>query len=490
MDLIPPMREHLVSTGYLQTHTPGIRSVSRSSMGIEDNSSYSATFRELFCVTAQDIARSLDTRLQDLGYLYEDVLTTGTLLSRTIWKDNHGNRTIIAADVATSPGDIEAGIVNPILFGKGQLLVLTRMVATDEANRLQNNGYRFASLDQIGDTLARSLQISRDDLNSLVVRLQLFCQREAWVPVKGTYLASFLLQPSPVLKGLDVIVPRLTPDRLPMVKLAPGQLKPNQLKLLHQLNGLTMDECLSYISQRNGAVSEDDIWLDKFRNRIHELHREVPEPALRQATFSSQQIDAVHGITGQNERSNATIFAFCGIKEVYNQTLQSRALRCVPLSFFQTQQRIYPNCPDHAILAQKNHKEFSTLLSSKNCESPSSSRSLKKSMWPFTAKSSSSMTDSTLNPDSSSEKGLVNMQYASSESNNNTSHPFGGIMVSQEVVIDDGRKDGSQMELSDLGVRSEAGVADKERQTMAERLMSVTTSFRDPYSRSNHGRRS
>ncbi|KAL5396242.1 hypothetical protein PMIN02_003393 [Paraphaeosphaeria minitans] len=171
VDLIPAMRDHLQHTGYLQVNTPS-GSPSRDSMGTEeDDSTYSAVFYQMFCVAAQDIARSMETRLQDLAQLYEDVLTTGTLLSRTIFKDSQG-RSIIASDVIAPQKDVEAG-QNPVLFGRGQLLVLTRKVEKEEADRLQNIGYRFANTNQIGDHLARSMQISRQELNGLIVRYRL-----------------------------------------------------------------------------------------------------------------------------------------------------------------------------------------------------------------------------------------------------------------------------------------------------------------------------
>lgn len=461
-------------------------------MGTEDDTSYSATFREMFCVTAQDIARSMETRIQDLGCLYEDVLTTGTLLTKTLFMDTHG-KTIIAAEATPAQKDVEAGLANPILFGRGQLLVLTRKVGTEEASRLQNIGYRFASMEQVGDSLARSLQISRDDLTRLVSRLRAYCDREALIPRKGTYLASFLLQPSPVLKGLDVIVSRQTPDRLPMVKLSSGELSNRQLRLLSIFNGCSLEDCLTRINQRSGSITDDDIFLEKFRNRVQELVQEVPESALRQAIFSSQQLDFAHGTIGQAESFQATVFAFCGIKEVYNQSIQSPKLQCVPLSFFRTNLRTYPGSPDHAILAHKNHKEFSTLLSSPPEGTASSSRQGAKWASLFRL-NPTQMSETSLNPDSSSEKGLVNVTPVGTDSSNNSSHPFGGIMVSQDVVISEDQKDSGQMELRELGFRSEAGVADTEQMTMADRLMSITTSFRDPHARvltreNHHGRR-
>ncbi|KAF2833613.1 hypothetical protein CC86DRAFT_461935 [Ophiobolus disseminans] len=481
IELIPSMREHLQSTGYIQTTSSPTHAMnSRSSMDGDNDSSYSATFRELFCVTAQEIARSLDTSLQNLGCLYEDVLTTGTLLNRIIYYTSHGNRAIMATDVATAGKDVEAGIVSPILFGKGQLLVLTRKVDTTEGNRLQNLGYRFANMDQVGDQLARSLQVPRDDLENLVLRLHSFSQRDAAVPAKGAFLASFLIQPSPSVQGLEVVVPRAIPDRLPMVKLSSEELGARQLQLLGTFNGLSLDECLTRISQRSSTGSEDNNFLELFQTKITELLHDCPEPALHRAAFSARQLDIAHGMTGQKEMSPATVFAFCGIKEIYSQSLQSLRLRTIPLSFFQTYLRSYPGCPDHAILAQKNHKEFSSLMRVPSVtRAPKAGRSSK---WPsrLRGKTRPSQAEAPWQPDSSSEKGLVNVAQSPSE---NVSHPWGSIMVTstQNMTINESNKEDGSLEMRDLGVTAEIGMAETERPTLADRLMSITTGFRDPY---------
>lgn len=478
-DLIPSMREHLQTTGYLQTNSPNHGMSNRASFDTEDDSSYSATFRELFCVTAQEIAKTLDMSLHHLGCLYEDVLTTGTLMNRALWTANYGTRTIIAADVATSSKDIEAGIVNPILFGKGQMLVLTRTVDSVEANRLQNLGYGFASIEQVSDHLARSLQIPRDDLEDLVSRLHSFSKREIAAPARGTYLASFLIQPKPAMRGLDIIVPRSNPDRLPMVKLSDDELDHQQISLLSAFNGLSLEDCLSRISQRSRTGSGDDVFIEKFRNKILGLLRTCPEPALHRATFSAQQLDTTHGMHGPKESSQSTVYAFCGIKDVYTQSLQGLTLKTIPLSFFQTYLRSYPGCPDHAILAQKNHKEFSSLRRIPSITKPAPIRS--GSRWPYKLcrKKATSM-DLHWQTDSCSEKGLVHVAQAPIES---TTHAWGGIMVTstQDIVIDE-PKDGADMEMRDLGVKAQVGIAETEQQTLADRLMSITAAFRDPHS--------
>ncbi|KAF1960282.1 hypothetical protein CC80DRAFT_582781 [Byssothecium circinans] len=481
IDLIPSMRDHLQHTGYLQTATPVMGGASRVSLEDEEdtNNSYSAIFREMFCITAQDIARSMDTRLQDLGHLYENVETTGTLLNaRTLFLNAQG-KNILAANVAEQM-DLEAGVANPILFGRGQLLVLTRKVEAADASRLQNIGFRFASIEQIGDQLARSLQISREDLTRLIGRLQLSCAREPLIPRKGTYLASFLLQPSPVMQGLDVIVQKATPDRLPMVQLSEEELSQRQVRLLSALNGSTLEDCLMRIERRFGSVTEDDIFLDKVRNRILELVSLVPEPALYQAYFSGQQLDVAHGMSGQNDPLQGTIFAFCGIKEVYNQSIQSPTLQCVPLSFFRANLRSYPGSPDHGILAHKNHKEFGSLHASTLEATASTSRKARGLSKMFRKHAEVSSSSTSINPDSSSEKGLVDVSSSTADGSA-PSHPFGGIMISKDIVISEDQQDNSPMEMKDLGSRCEAGVADTEQLTVADHLMAITTSFRDPH---------
>ena len=480
VDLIPTMREHLHNTGYLQTTSPSTAAESRSSFGSEEDSTYSATFRELFCVTAYDIAKTLDTGLQNLGNLYEEVVTTGTSMStaRAVFKDPHDRKEILAADVANK--DIETGMASPILFGRGQMLVLTKRADANEVKRLQNMGYHFASIDQVGDNLARSLQVNRDDLHDMVDRWHAFTERSPSIPSHGTYLASFLLQPAPGMRGLDVVVPRATPDRLPMVELAGGKLTVGMLKCLSTFNGLSLDDCLARTGQRSGMeTEEEEVLLENFRITIIDLIRNVPEAALRRAVFSAKQLDVAHGVSAKDERSAATVFAFCGIREIYIQSPQSLTLKCIPMSFFQTYLRSFPGSPDHQILAIRNHKEFSALTRSRSNEEKPEKASKR---WNFKLrKYRSTPSVSTLQPDSCSEKGLVNP--ASPFADSNSSHLWGGIMVTstQQIMHDESKRAGSTVELRDLGFRTEAGVADTEQLTLADRLMSITTAFRDPH---------
>jgi hypothetical protein len=463
------MREHLQLTGYLSAQSPAATSDSRSSISSDEDSSYSATFRELFCVTAHEIAKTLDTGLQNLGVLYDEVMSTGTSTSlvKTVFK--HSNRNIMAADM-------ESGLTSPVQVGKGQLLVLTKQVDDAEVKRLESLGYHFASVEQVGDNLARSLQIPRDDLVDMVGRWRSFNNREPVIPESGIYLASFLLQPAPGTRGMEVVVPCDNSHRLPMVKFTSNELTPRQLSILNAFNGHTLDNCLIKTRNRPGREwSEDDRFLERFHNRMLDLVRDVPESALQRAVFSSRQLDIAHGVVGQERRSPSTMFAFCGIKEIHVQAPQSLTLKCIPMSFFQTQLRSYPGSPDHAILAQKNHREFSVLLQSQTAAKVAPEAGTGTSKWVRKLRTQGSISsDLVVRGDSCSEKGLVETADLKS--------PWGSIMVtSTRAVIVDETKTESGVELRELGVKSSAGVAEGEAITLAERLMSITTAFRDPH---------
>lgn len=385
------------------------------------------------------------------------------------------------------------------------MLVLTKKVDISEANRLQNLGFRFASMEQVGDHIARSLQIPREDLETLVSRLYAYSQRESFILASGTYLASFLIQPSPGMRGLDVVVPKDTPDRLPMVKFTDRELSNRETKLLASFNGRTLDDCLARTSHSSGPMTEDHVFLEKFRNKILDLLRDSPETELHRAVFSSQKLTMTHGLSGQKDVSQATIYAFCGIKEIYIQSLQSQTLKTIPVSLFQTYLRSYPGCPDHAILVQKNHKEFSELLQTtnpshlkKSSKRPKTSGSRHSIRWPHKLQLARSPSmEQIVRSEGASEKGLVvssppppSSSLGDGASAGTGAAPFwGGIMVTSEqnVCVDESKDHGTTVELRDMGVTSQAGVADPEQLTLADKLLSITLSFRDPYaSRAPH----
>ena len=486
-DLVPAMKNHLRSSGNSNTPTRSGSSESRSTWEVNGEDDYSAIFREHFCVAASDLADHLDTSLPDLGVLYEEILMTGTLIAelRTRRTKIGGSKDTLTAQVATKPADIEAGLVIPSLFGRGQLLFVVRRVDKAEASRLMHVGYRFAQADQVSDLLARSMQIKRTDLVNTVEKLRTYCQREPCVPPAGTYLACFALRPAVKASNgnWDILVPKANPCQLPMVCLSSEQLEPWQSQLLGRLDGFSLTQFVQYLSSKaSEGLSKENEFIKELRNKVVALIDEVPETFFRQAIFSARPVRTECIVLGDDVPSQATVMAFCIIPDVHTASVRSCTLMYTPFSFFKCQQRVYTGCPDHAVLARRNHREFSSLLARQrelastdplskrgSFSAPVSVRVIR--MWPFSK--NTSPRDTIMQPDNSSEKELV--QIPSGEKNN-ASHAFGGIMVSQDITVNANSKSDSQLELGDLGVRSEAGVAATEQPTFADELFKITSS--------------
>ena len=463
-DLIPSMREHLQLTGHRRNSRHGA-----------DDSMCSTTFRELFCVTAEEIATSLEMSIDKLGYLYEDVLATGTVVNdRTTWNSTYAGTVTPGANVSIS--DLELGRANSVVFGKGQMLLLTRKVDNTEAHRLQQLGhFSFADVGQVSYSIARSLQVPCTELEHLLARLHAYSERQYHVPKKGTYLASFLIQPRPGMREVDVVVPRTNPVRLPMIKLDDHQLDIRQLEILSTFDGLTLDECLARTKGSSETDVEDAGFMQKLRNGIERLLRECPEETLRRAVFSAQQLDMVYG---QTQVSEAKVFAFCGIKEIYVQSLQSLTLKTIPFSFFKTYLRSQPGCADHAVLVQRNHDEFGSLQQSQSdAEIPSGL----SSKWPWNLRTKRSVSSETSwDAETSSMNELVNYRLTRSLTVA-SAHLWGNLVMSSIRNVNSAEyKPGSKLEMHTIVGKGDTAMVDLECQTLADKLMLITTSFRDP----------
>ncbi|EON68873.1 hypothetical protein W97_08131 [Coniosporium apollinis CBS 100218] len=481
-ELIPAMRNHLRSIGSLKDSSlPGSHD-SRS--GFEDYSSdgdYSLIFREHFCVAAAELADHVHTPLQRMGILYDQIMMTGTLKAE--FRGGMMRRT--PKDSAAA--DMESGIKVPALFGRGQLLFVVRRVDRIEAGRLMSSGYRFASMEQVGDIMARAMQVPRAELAVTVNGLRTFTQRsEEASPAPGTYLACFALKPAVKTSNgnWDVLVLKDYPSQLPKVLLSDRPLQPWQLQVMNGLDGLTINQCIQRLSS---VGSDSQVDIEKaFIRSVHQqtlaLTQVIPEPFFRQAVFSATPVEIYS--QGSNASTNrATLMAFCVIPDVHTASIRSTSsLVYLPWSFFKCQQRCHKASPDHGVLARKIYTEFGNVLAQQK-ENDSFSSSRRDSLanqpnprmtrfWPFSSKTRSFGAGNNFKPDNISETELVETR---SHHDGDGGHGFGGIMVSQDVTVDAGTKEDSRIELRDLGTKTEAGVAATEMPIFADKLFSITS---------------
>ncbi|EOD51518.1 putative mhyt domain signaling protein [Neofusicoccum parvum UCRNP2] len=475
VDLIGTMRQHLRAVGSLRDpSTPASRGKSSPHEKIEGPQpevDYSIIFREHFCVAAAELAANMGTTIQKLGTLWEEILMTGTTAAEI--KTKSLRRTSKAP-----PDDMEAGLTipAPALFGRGQLLFVVRELQKEECADLIASGY-------------------------------------SW----------------------DVLVTRDEPFHLPKINILPEAPNDAMLSFLNYLDNRTIADFSRYINGGLNAQKSECRWTDeeaafaeKLRDGIKLLQTLIPEHFFRQAVFTSRPL---RDYTVGTSSRLATIFSFCIIPDVHMSSIKSPHLMYTPLSFFRCRQHIHRGSPDHAVLAHSIHREFNEIRAHQQKEhgqkmtkagsigsalhanlsrqssgvprfgggsgrgSPGGGSRTKHGgfkAWLGGMSGGNSRRDSGLQPDSASERELVSMgdmlkRVSDESSRDQRNHSIGGfvsgggggglggIMVSQDIRIDDDQKEDSVLEMTDMGIRSEAGQGGKEEETFADQLFEITS---------------
>ncbi|QDS76383.1 hypothetical protein FKW77_003522 [Venturia effusa] len=490
-DLVPGMRSHLRTIGATSNDpTRSMTPTTESAFADETNSNedYSIIFREHFCVAAAELASHLETSLQEIGVLYNGIMMTGSLNPEFQVK-----KSLRFPSRGGLPQDLESGIALPTMFGSGQLLFLVRVVDKPAALKLMTAGYRFAQPIHVGDIIARSMQVPHHEMLSTISSLQAYSKQNLLPleePGYSTYLACYAMRAAvnKANSSWEVLVAQENPFQLPQVELTQDPLKPWQSKILQRLDGLSANQCLSWLNNKASecTISDDKEFLEHLLDQVTALTIGVPEPFFGQAIFSSKAVR----LQGNNNGMPINLYAFCIIPDVHASSLKSKnKLTYVPLSFFKCFQRIYKGSPDHAILTRKIHREFGAILNAKGVQasdfSPTSTKrdstasSMRNSMtrpkrlqWPFVKSSGSTSTrrSSILKPDFASDKGLTEDSQAIG-----TAQPFGGIMVSSDTTVVISAKQESTLELQEMGLKSEAGVGATEQPTYVDELFQIAS---------------
>ena len=472
------MRTHLRTTIFAKRSRPGSATQARD--GPDGTEDYSQVFKELFCIAASDLATMLQKSLETLGVLYDEIVSTGTT------KKSRGARIFSSSQTGINNNDVERG-TSRVTFGRGQLLFIVRKADKLEAAQLQASGFRFAPLAQVVEHLARSMQITVRELQPRLDRMKDFSPQLRMLE-PGVHLACFALRPL-YQRGFDVLVSKDAKNLLPTVALPIAALDMWQIDFITRFDDWNVSKCLQWLSKQSileSATARERNFFGQLYNGIYALGQQINDEFFQSARLTARPLRAPcfnpeTGVSGQAE-----IIVFRVIADVHQSRLLNDRVEFTSSRFFLCQQHVYQQSPDHQIFARRVHREFASLLEPK--ERPSnlraSSSNFKRGFFgrmPRTLGTPSASTysgqrdqsPSTIKEDSSSEKHLVDEP---------ASRSYGGIHVSDEVTIDVTEvRQGDRspnVEMSNLGVYSEAGVAPVERETFIDELISLTISER------------
>lgn len=473
------MRTHLRNTS--PTDLTGISDILelRSLSTAGSSADYSTLFRELFCVAAKDLADMIQEPLEDIGSLYGNIMNTGTLSKAAKLKIRGLRRGRSAMDTA------ERG-QSPSLFGRGQLLFVVRLANRCDSSRLQAAGHRFANISNVVDSLARSMEVTREELLPQLETMRASANGELFL-APGVHLACFALRPI-FHRGFDVLVCKDAKHLLPTTFLTASKFEPWQLDILQRMDNLTVTACCELLRARRMLVDErEHTFAGELLEGITQLAEKIDNPFFGEARLVAHLIQAPTNSTSTHALQDAFVLSFRVIADAHEHTSLNDRYEFSPLKFFLCQQHAYYNCPDNRLFARKIHREFAALAKQPEEYARSVSADLTRnrssdgSFAPGRGRSVSPVRNRTwparpqlngfdIEDDNSSEKNLVNLGLV---------QPYGGIHVSNDIDVDvtevSGRYSQSpDVEMRNMGFCSEVGVGDVEGESFADELVALT----------------
>ena len=474
-EVLPLIRTHVNNNGLRSSD-------SRSTSSAVREEDYARTFKELFCVAASDNANLLQVPLGDVGLLHGSVVCTGTLSKDGTWKNYRNLWKQNGVDHA------EKGLA-PNLFGRGQLLFLTRRVNRFESGHFQALGYRFANISNVVESLARSMEVSQAQLRPHLEDMHRRCAREHFLE-PGVHLACFALRPV-LQRGFDIIVRKDIDYLLPTAQLSNSRLEQWQLEIIQAMNNWTVATCRERLQGMLLSVKHPE---QKFARQLFDtitaLASEIDSPFFQDARLVARPLLAPAVVSkGCQPQQQAQFIAFRIIADNHEFSSSYKNYKLVPSKFFLVQQHAYSNSNDNDIFGRRILREFAAIT--KCCDSSGAPtthdtrsflpRSLGSGLG-FMRRRERSASPARSSPWLSrtqfkTHRVLDDMVLDDSELtliDSNPKQSFGGIHVLSEVEIDIKKTE----LLERMGSTTEASVGDTELPSFADELMILTTEER------------
>ncbi|OAL28595.1 hypothetical protein AYO22_02789 [Fonsecaea multimorphosa] len=317
-DHLPSMREHIENDPIARKYRPSNTSKKLPDDALAGSFNFAPIFKQLFCVTAQQLANLIHQPLERLGVLFEEPLDTGTI---SIHRHLRINIRPLSAKFYNNAADAEQGFSSP-----------------SEAAKFAALGYRFATIAQIAEPLAKSMQVNCDEMVSKIERMRRSASSEH-LPPPGVHLACFMLRPT-MYKSFDVLVPTASQDHLPYVTMQCGDLSQDQLAQLHRFDDSTVSEILRILLNQSAVskIGEGSRW--QLYNTFVKLVDVIGDyDTMMQARFSAKPFRVpCRPRDGLSPSATCTFLTVRVLRSIHASS-SKKELTYVPLSFFNAQQQ-------------------------------------------------------------------------------------------------------------------------------------------------------
>lgn len=354
-DIIPKMRTHLQQSGiaihHVRSNVEG-KLLKDTGTPIED---YLLLFRELFCVAAAKLADELDQPIEEIGMLYDDIVTTGL-------KDGRETKGKRKGSISGGIGDIEHD-ADPFDLGKGQVLFLVRSVNRREAERLTATGFRFGPLEKVVPIIAEGLLVGPNDIT---LRLSMMRDYASGYQIldKGVHFALFAIRAS-VSAGFDILARKDVRNLLPTVQLPYEKLEQWQLDYLKRMERMSVAQCIKFLRKASMPSNPSPIEREFAKaagTSLEVLRDEINDFFFNDAVLITDLVPApCRGETDDSPPGNCQLIVFRIIVPIHSRAPGTK-LAFTPMSLFIAQQQVYRNSPAHEQFSEETHREFAPIV--------------------------------------------------------------------------------------------------------------------------------
>ena len=456
--LIGGMKTHL---SQLPHRGQGVDLINNLGEPIEN---YDIVFRELFCVAALALADRLGQRLTSVGVLWDEILPTGQGTAQ--YEPASTNK-----DSATRPGSdsvvvdlVEKGALPRRQgHGCGSLMILARRVRNDrDADQLASAGYRFAELRQVSGLIKSVMQIQTADIESTFRDIATYAN-ELGEPYSRVSVGLFGIKARVDNSGFDVLVRKRAKNMLPSASLPIDALEQWHLKYLRQFGNMSVSEMLQALPgvTSDNATPKERVFATYLTNTIKDLRKVVQDPLFDEAIFTPTPV-SVPCMDQSGIETTTKLLAFQLMVPIHT-IMDSPSCEFINLDFFKVRQLSQKQQLD---FMQGVHRELGPIIKTLSDRAAQrSGKELRPWLKPWRRGSLGSAVWAT-NPSleaqrqhsshgsilSSSTLDLYSRRKGRSMSSNSeetaelssngatinfTPQPLSGILVSQEITVDD-----------------------------------------------------
>lgn len=329
---------------------------------------YEVVCCEMFSLAAASLASRLRVGLSEVGVLWDEIFATGRTRHQSDDRDSiEKSHMSTAKQMSGYGGDAESlaekADVSRMEYGRGSLMMLVQHVRTRQVSeQLEALGYRFAELDQVVGIMRTSMQIKTPDLGLRLRHMASLTETDTSLS-PGVHVGTFAIRARVDHTGFDVLVRKHARDLLPTVSLPMQQLESRHIGYLNHLQNQTMAVVADRLTSTASQFSELGKFATLLLDGIKDLRRTYEDGGVFDTAVLMQQTIKIpcHIRDGESGPLNATVIIFQLVLPIHNFT---NIPKCtfIPLRLFKVKQLAKENSPYQLDFSHAVHRDMSSVL--------------------------------------------------------------------------------------------------------------------------------